>query len=112
MAAAVTLKSRIPQIQVALSRIPDVANKDIAESIAEEARERVPTRTGALRDAIHVEFKGDNDWSVVAGDTDAFYGHIVEYGSTHTAPHPFLTPAAESQLPTLWARYAAYLRRL
>lgn len=114
MPAAVTLKSRIPEIMVEISRFSNQANQDIADAIAEEARERVPRRTGALHDAIHVEFKGDDDWSVVAGNDDAWYGHLVEYGHTgkSAAPQPFLTPAAESQRPTIWARYAGYLKGL
>lgn len=108
----VTIKSRFPQIVVELSRLSSAANKDIAEAIADEARERVPRRTGALHDAIHVEFEGDDSWAVVAGDDNAFYGHIVEYGSIAAAPRPFLVPAAEAQRLTVGQRYATHLRKL
>ena len=38
----------------------------------------------------------DGEYAVIAGDFDAFYGHIVEHGSTQNPPHPFLIPAFEA----------------
>lgn len=108
----VKVTSRFPRIVVEMSRLSDAANKDIAEAIADEARERVPRRSGALHDAIHVEFEGDNSWAVVAGDSTAFYGHIVEFGSTRSAPRPFLIPAAEAQRAKVGPEYISKYRSL
>lgn len=96
-----------------------------AEAIAEEARNRVPVNTGRLRDAIHVEKRASgvevggqhvggvySDWFVVAGDTKAFYGHMVEFGTTHSPAHPFLIPAFESRRPVLEGLVREALQRL
>lgn len=120
------LKSRLAEIAAELVPIAKEGTKEIADSIAEGARERAPFETGALKEAIHVEFEGGGhlgedleavgDWSVVAGDTrgdkEVFYGHIVEHGSVHAAPHPFLVPAAEAEIPSIWAKMAARLKNL
>jgi HK97 gp10 family phage protein len=88
------------------------ATRKGASAIAATAKELVPIETGALRRAIHVEFEGDADWLVVAGDHDAFYGHIVEYGGLHSSPHPFLVPAGEAHKETLRALVVEALRKL
>lgn len=90
--------SRIPEIVVELALKLDAVGEATAESIARGARERVPI--GApdvhLKDAIRVkDGEGVGEFQVLAGDSDTFYGHIVEHGSAHSAPHPFLLPAAE-----------------
>lgn len=90
------LKSRIPLIIAALDDAAIDGVKEAAEQIVETAKQRVPVVSGALRDAIHVETKG-NEISVVAGDSDAWYGHIVENGSVSNPPRPFLIPALESE---------------
>lgn len=92
----VTLHSRFPQIALELpGRVAEAAKKG-AERVADGARERVPVHTGRLHDAIHVEQQGVGDYAVIAGDHDAFYGHIVEHGGRFSPPHPFMMPAAEA----------------
>lgn len=95
----VQLYSRIPEIIGDLD--PDApelnaALKEGAEAIAADARDRVPVDEGTLRDAIHVEAV-DHGYSVVAGDDEAFYGHIVEFGGVRTTARPFLVPAGEAR---------------
>lgn len=88
------LTSRIPLIIEQLDDKLLEGVMEVAERTAEGARERVPVESGALRDAIHVE--AEDDWvAVVAGNTEAFYGHIVENGSIRTPARPFLLPAFE-----------------
>lgn len=97
---AVTLKSRIPLIIGELDDRLLEAVTELAERIVAGAKDRVPVDTGALRDAIHVRVKG-HDVAVVAGDDEAWYGHIVENGSVKMPPHPFLVPAYEAERPNL-----------
>src|SRR5688572_16744423 len=96
-----TLKSRIPQIIVEIPREVDAALEQGAEAVAEEAQDRVPVATGTLREAIHVE-RVSGGYSVVAGDNDAFYGHIVEHGGVRTPAQPFLIPAYEARREELF----------
>jgi HK97 gp10 family phage protein len=108
-----TLTSRIPQIILSLNPRVDGALKVGAEAISQEAKQRVPVETGTLRDAIHVASSGvGGGWSVIAGDDDAFYGHIIEHGGVNTPPHPFLIPAAESQRDSVAAAVSAVLKTL
>lgn len=97
---AVTLKSRIPLIMENLDDTLLETVTELAERIADGARERVPVDTGALRDAIHVR-ADEEGVAVVAGDNVAYYGHIIENGSVKAPAHPFLIPAYEAETPRL-----------
>lgn len=89
--------SRLAEIARTLDRQVDPATRISAERIAAEAADRVPVESGRLKAAIHIEQRAsDNGWAVVAGDTDAWYGHIVEFGSVYKSARPFLFPAFTS----------------
>lgn len=90
------LRSRLPAIIATIPVGVDGATEESAELIVDRAKARVSVGTGGLRDAIHVEREGVAEYEVVAGDEgDVFYGHMVEHGTRHSAPRPFLIPAAE-----------------
>lgn len=95
-----TLKSRIPLIIGELDDKLLEAVQELAQRISEGAQDRVPVATGRLRSAIHVETDGERV-AVVAGDSETFYGHIVENGGVNHAPHPFLVPAFEAERENL-----------
>lgn len=103
--------SRIPTFARLLDDRVDRGAKGLADDIAEDAKTRAPVDTGRLRDAIHVEKQGD-DYAVLAGDDDVFYGHLVEFGTTHSGARPFMLPAAEGKRASATARAAAWLRGL
>jgi HK97 gp10 family phage protein len=90
------VKSRFPNIAKELRPKLDLAVREVARDIGRGAQQRVPVRTGSLRSAIHVERQGLGSYAVIAHSTEAWYGHLVEWGTRHSAPHPFLTPAAEA----------------
>ena len=104
-------RSRIPQITKSLPIQLDAGAEAAAHLIEAQAKSRAPVRTGALRDAIHVEHEGVGEYSVVAGNTEVFYGHIVEHGGVHSPPHPFMVPALESVRSEAVAAVAAFLRK-
>lgn len=108
------LKSRIPLIAAELNAKVDTAVATGALAVAAHARARVPV--GApdvhLRDAIHVERTGVAEYSVVAGDNEVWYGHLVEWGTSHSAPRPFMVPAAEDGRDEVVGLVVAALRRL
>lgn len=105
-------KSRLPEIEVELPVLLDAVAKAVAEQIAEGAKERVPVDTGKLRDAIHVDHDGPGSYNVVAGDSSAFYGHIVEHGGVRQGARPFMVPAAEQTKPLVPAIGKAVLGKL
>lgn len=115
------LTSRIPEIVVELPVVMDEVVTAALEAIAEDAKQRAPFRTGALRNAIHVEHEGTLErgaWRIIAGDGgDVFYGHMVEGGHIDGAggsvpPHPFLVPAFEVGAPALLLALRAALEEL
>ena len=44
-------------------------------------------------------------------ETDAFYGKFVELGTEHQAPQPFLRPAFDQNIRTVFAQYGDNLKR-
>src|SRR3954462_6851228 len=105
-------RSRLPKIIAELAATMDGISEAGALFVAERAKQRVPVETGRLRDAIHVEKDGFASHAVVAGNGQAFYGHIVEHGSVKMPPHPFLIPALEESRAEIEAAAAAALRKL
>jgi HK97 gp10 family phage protein len=106
------LRSRLPRIAAELPLKADAVTEVAAGLIADRAKDRVPVASGKLRDAIHTERVGNGEHAVVAGNTEAFYGHIVEYGSVNVPPHPFLIPAAEESRKEIEALAVAAGRTL
>jgi HK97 gp10 family phage protein len=102
MARRVIVQSRFPQIVAELDRAVARAVERGAEGVVSEARNRVPVATGRLRDAIHVD-EAEGGFMIVAGDDEAFYGHIVEFGSAHSSARPFLLPAFEARRASIEA---------
>lgn len=88
------LKNRLPQIIAEINPRVGVAVRQGVEAMELSAKARVHVDQGDLRDAIHIERQGMSFY-VVAGNTDVFYGHMEEFGTSHSAPHPFMVPAFE-----------------
>lgn len=106
------IKSRLPKIAAELAAAADMAAHRSANRAAVKAKERVPVATGKLHDAIHVEREGLAAYMVVAGDREAFYGHIIEHGGRFVPPRPFIVPAAEDTRDEAVAILKAALRAL
>jgi HK97 gp10 family phage protein len=104
------LKSRFPAIAAELDVLAREGLKAGIGIVAERAQERVPVETGELRDAIHTASEPEGEY-VVAGDSHAFYGHLVEHGTTYTPPRPFLVPALEESRKEVLTLVKAALRR-
>lgn len=123
---AAKLTSRIPLIIASLDDTMLEGILEVADRIAEGARQRVadaPPYGEGLIEAIHVETGADlvksseigfgavqeaedlagNAVAVVAGDSEHFYGHFLENGTSRTPPRPFLIPAYEAERDSLEA---------
>lgn len=107
----VIVHSRIPEIIANLQGRLDAGMEVGAKIIEGRARDRVPVRHGWLREAIHTD-RGEGGYRVIAGDDRAFYGHLVEFGTTHSPPEPFLIPAFEESRDEAIGAVAASLRQL
>ncbi|WP_333702895.1 HK97-gp10 family putative phage morphogenesis protein [Sphingobium yanoikuyae] len=76
--------------------------------VQNEARRLAPVLTGNLRDSIIVSLDGGLNSSAVSqrrfftavyigpSRGKGFYGHMVEFGTSHSAPHPFMRPALDN----------------
>lgn len=104
------LQSRIPEIVADLKTVTEAGVLAAGEVVVGSAKRRVPVQTGALRDAIHVE-PHPLGVSVLAGDGDAWYGNLVEHGTTRVPPHPFLVPALKASRAEILAAVTAAIRK-
>ena len=89
-----------------------------AKPIVDEARRLVPVRTGNLKKSIGVtkaRTKGTTMRFYVSprkgGKYDGWYGHFVELGTRHNAPHPFLRPAYEAKASEAIHAFKEYLEK-
>jgi HK97 gp10 family phage protein len=76
------------------SRVKVEADKELAATAIatrNAAQAAAPMLTGELRASIHVEVDGDQH-RVVA---DAEHAAYVEFGTSDTAPQPYMWPAAD-----------------
>lgn len=116
-----TLKSRFPEIVAELRPKVGAAVKAGAEVIAEDATQRVPDPSPlaqGLIASIRVEREGAAEYSVLAGDDEAFYAKWVEFGHAKgkgraaAGPTPFMVPAKEAKEETVVALVQAALKGL
>lgn len=114
-----TLESRFPEVIAELRPKVGASIKASAELVEERAKAKVPVGPDPVHlfDAIHVERESVGEYSVVAGgpvpgDEDVYYGHMVEFGTSHSAPEPFLVPALEESRPEIEALVTGALRGL
>lgn len=98
----VVYTSRLPKIARQLPRIRNEIEEEGADIVKRSAQARVNVRTGRLQRAIHTKAEPEGVY-VVAGDTQAFYGHFLEFGTTHHRAYPFLIPALEASKPVIEA---------
>ncbi|WP_345993761.1 HK97-gp10 family putative phage morphogenesis protein [Sulfurimonas sp. HSL-1716] len=91
-----------------------------AKVIMEDIKRRVPVDTGSLRDSLDVvkrkskdkneiyysvlpraskkktkkfKLKDGTRWKIKGEVAAGWYAHFVEFGTSHSAPHPFMRPA-------------------
>lgn len=110
-----TLKSRFPEIEASLRPRVGAAVKAGAEVVAGRASARVPDApplAEGLVAAISVEREDVAEYAIVAGNSEVFYGHMVEHGTSHSAPQPFLVPSLEESEQEIVALVTAALRGL
>ena len=115
----------IEEIQKALKELPNNIQKNVvygavrasSSVIAKEAKSNVPVKTGALKESIRVVRRRstkDNEvyYSVVPHrKKGGWYGHFVEFGTSHSAPNRFMTKAYEVAGPQALDTMKAYMSK-
>jgi len=68
-----------------------------AEVIEERAARNAPVRTGKLRDSMMtiLRTRAGELVASIGPSREAWYGHLVEFGTSRTAGRPFLRPAVD-----------------
>lgn len=95
------LRSRLPEITVEIEVIVNDRIERGAEAVKDRAEQRLePHRlTGRLQEATHVQEEPEGFYVVAGGKTedgdDVFWGHMLEHGTSHSPPYPFLVPSLE-----------------
>lgn len=89
------------------------AGSAAGEIVANEARNLVPVRTGALRDTIRVT-KALAQVSVVAGKAKVLYANPIHWGwyKRHIRPNPFFVKALGYTRDEVMNNYLAQLQKL
>lgn len=112
------LKSRIPKITGELAVAVDAAIVAGAHRVAATAEQRLGSHrvSGELEQQVHVLDRKREGVYVVAGDRSdpsfAFYAHMLEFGTTHSPPYPFLVPSLEAHHEDIVASVTAAVRRV
>ncbi len=111
------------------------ASRAAAKVVADEAKENVPVRSGLLKKSIsvrmvpkrktehgHVKFyvvplskvsfnskvTVNGQSGKLKGKVNAYYAHMVEFGTSKMAAHPFLRPAFENSADKSVKAFQAY----
>lgn len=90
-----------PTLRPALEREVKVA----AVNIQNGARQRVPVRTGRLRNSVTHEITDDGLNAAIGSNVE--YAPFVEFGTRRMRARPYLFPAFEEERP----KYLARLKR-
>ena len=104
--------------------ILNLAVKAGAKPLQEQAKANTPKRTGALAKSIIIKKKsvrqkkrdGDKPMDAVYSvgiklDGKAFYATMVEFGTRHSSPKPYMRPAFENTGDSALNGMKSYLRR-
>lgn len=82
--------------------------------LRDAAKGLAPVKTGRLRDAIFASY-GDRakpDVLVGVNYKKAPHAHLVEYGTSHSAPHPYMRPAIRTVRNAVVSTIAEGLRQV
>ncbi len=103
----------LKELSKALKAFPQNVQNNILNSavragivtIQKEAKKNVSVRKGVLKKAIVIKKRRPKNKNRIkfqlgiqqGGNNDAYYGHIVEFGSSKMEAKPFMRPALESK---------------
>ncbi len=82
--------------------------------LRDQARSRVPVKTGALKEAIFAARGDENKPNVLVGVNykKAPHAHLIEYGTVRAPAHPYLRPAVSASADEMRRIIESGLRRI
>lgn len=108
MTKRVRYSSSIPRVLVRSQKSCALASAELAEEIADVARQLVPVDTGFLKSQISVEKRGLTEHQVIA---DTNYANFVEFGTRVSPAQPYLGPAADQANAEFGRRMAVTFKK-
>lgn len=91
MGKHVTLEQVAPrELLQAVERRRTAVFSRASPRLAATARQEVPVRTGALMASISSGVSRAGNLYLASGGPGARHAHLVEYGTVHTEPNPFM----------------------
>jgi HK97 gp10 family phage protein len=107
----------LEELKRELARLSDAAQGRLtrnalmagARIAAKAARENAPVATGALKKSIKARWGAPDKRSSVKTalvNTPVFYGALVEFGTVHVAPKPYMRPAVDENQGAMVAKMA------
>ncbi|WP_018503091.1 HK97-gp10 family putative phage morphogenesis protein [Parafrankia discariae] len=106
------LRDAIGRIEGQVLRGIRRAVEQSVEAVQADAERRAPVRTGDLQQVgIGSQVDGDGLGGDVGFTGDGFYGHFVEFGTSHSPAQPMLGPAAEAERAELPRRMTREISR-
>jgi HK97 gp10 family phage protein len=99
VAGAEEFKQAMKQFDSGMQRQVHERLANWAAEVKESAGQRVPVKTGQLRDSIYAKI---GEWVAEVG-AEASYAVFVEFGTRYMRARPFLYPAVQEALPRLEA---------
>jgi HK97 gp10 family phage protein len=100
--------NRLPQVRGKVREGASRVIRECALQIEGDAKMACPVDTGTLVNSISTE-TGDLEATV---STDSGYGAYVNFGTRRMAPRPFMTSAADRNIPQLKSKLQAMLGNL
>lgn len=104
----------LKEIPKALRRKAAAVVRDSATAATESMKQFVPNKTGRgtglLRSDIFSDIRGTSGWVRIG--VDAYYWHMLEYGTINMSAKPFIRPAFEMEAPRFQQRLEAVAREI
>jgi HK97 gp10 family phage protein len=88
-----------------VERVSSAKMTEIASRLRDDARANAPVDTGELRDSI--EIHGGKGYRIVRAT--APHSFFVEFGTSDTAPQPFMWPAAARAAVAMHEAFAEFV---
>jgi HK97 gp10 family phage protein len=100
----------LKELPKALRRKAAVVVRESATAATESMKQLAPEKTGLLKRNIFSDIRGTSGWVRIG--VDAWYWHMLEFGTINMPAKPFIRPAAELEAPNFQRGLEAVAREI
>jgi HK97 gp10 family phage protein len=102
MSIKVQITDRAPEFRRRAEHALIESLHEAADTLEGRAKQEVPVRTGTLRSSIHTEVEERRkELELVSGGKGARHAHLVEFGTVHMPPDPFMRRSVDRERLTV-----------